>query len=635
MANAIQIKRRRSNGDPGAPNASNLKWGELAFNEADNTLYYGYGSGDNQAVSVPSIGGSGAYSLRGGTNATGVWPISITGNAATVTSGVTYAGTPSAGYIPKFKDSDTIEDGYQISTNLSTHNSDSFIPRADAVKIYVDSVKQGLDIKDSVRVATVAPIDPIYAIYDSGVTPNQIRKNAVGALSSIDGVTLKVGDRILVKNEPNPLSHGIYKVTELGGVSSPWLLERSDDANSSEKITPGMFTFVETGSTLADTGWVLTSDNLILNHPISGTITFSQFSAAGQIYDGSGLYKQGNTIGVGQGAGITVSANAVAVNAGSGLTADANGVHIDGTVVRTTGDQVVSGVKEFASANNTNLNLSVNEAGGNSFINFRENDVNKVFIGFNGSDDSLNINSVANGFTSRLKINTLTNLIASGTSSPASHVPIFISDPSTSSQVLCHKSKSDFVTDLGILSNSDTSLVRTTGDQTVSGIKTFENTAIFNSGIELTAATVTQCDYIAVWNGAADPSASPQSIQNISVSQFLTDLNLNNVDNTSLSTWPGSTNITTLGTISSGTWSADTIAVNKGGTGQTSYTNGQLLIGNNTGNTLTKATLTSGNAIDIVNGNGSITISHADTSNLSGAQGSDGIASITLNHLML
>jgi hypothetical protein len=51
-----------------------------------------------------------------------------------------------------------------------------------------------------------------------------------------------------------------------------------------------------------------------------------------------------------------------------------------------------------------------------------------------------------------------------------------------------------------------------------------------------------------------------------------------------------------------------TIAVNKGGTGQTSYTNGQLLIGNTTGNTLTKSTLTAGSGVTITNGNGSITI---------------------------
>lgn len=74
-----------------------------------------------------------------------------------------------------------------------------------------------------------------------------------------------------------------------------------------------------------------------------------------------------------------------------------------------------------------------------------------------------------------------------------------------------------------------------------------------------------------------------------------------------------------LGTPSSGTLSScsglplstgvsGTLAVTNGGTGQTTYTNGQLLIGNTTGNTLTKATLTAGSGITITNGAGSITV---------------------------
>lgn len=75
-------------------------------------------------------------------------------------------------------------------------------------------------------------------------------------------------------------------------------------------------------------------------------------------------------------------------------------------------------------------------------------------------------------------------------------------------------------------------------------------------------------------------------------------------------TYVGQTSITTLGTISTGSWSGSTIAVNRGGTGQTSYTNGQLLIGNTTGNTLDKATLTgTSNQITVTNGAGSITLS--------------------------
>lgn len=53
---------------------------------------------------------------------------------------------------------------------------------------------------------------------------------------------------------------------------------------------------------------------------------------------------------------------------------------------------------------------------------------------------------------------------------------------------------------------------------------------------------------------------------------------------------------------------AGTLAVANGGTGQTSYTDGQLLIGNTSGNTLTKATLTAGGGIGITNAAGSITI---------------------------
>lgn len=61
----------------------------------------------------------------------------------------------------------------------------------------------------------------------------------------------------------------------------------------------------------------------------------------------------------------------------------------------------------------------------------------------------------------------------------------------------------------------------------------------------------------------------------------------------------------------SNTWSAftvGTVAVGSGGTGQTSYTDGQLLIGNSSGNTLTKATLTAGSDITVTNGGGSISI---------------------------
>ena len=81
------------------------------------------------------------------------------------------------------------------------------------------------------------------------------------------------------------------------------------------------------------------------------------------------------------------------------------------------------------------------------------------------------------------------------------------------------------------------------------------------------------------------------------------------LDATSLGSGVTSSSLTSVGTIATGVWNGTTISTAYGGTGQTTYTNGQLLIGNTTGNTLTKATLTAGSGVTITNSTGSITIS--------------------------
>ena len=66
--------------------------------------------------------------------------------------------------------------------------------------------------------------------------------------------------------------------------------------------------------------------------------------------------------------------------------------------------------------------------------------------------------------------------------------------------------------------------------------------------------------------------------------------------------------INNSGNISTGTWNASAIGVGYGGTGQTTYTDGQLLIGNSSGNILTKSTITAGSGVAVTNGAGSIAI---------------------------
>ena len=90
----------------------------------------------------------------------------------------------------------------------------------------------------------------------------------------------------------------------------------------------------------------------------------------------------------------------------------------------------------------------------------------------------------------------------------------------------------------------------------------------------------------------------------LSGTEFSTDLKTNGglvIETNKLAVDLGATSIT------------GELAVGDGGTGQTSYTDGQLLIGNTTGNTLAKGTLTAGSNVSITNGSGSITIAATDT----------------------
>lgn len=103
---------------------------------------------------------------------------------------------------------------------------------------------------------------------------------------------------------------------------------------------------------------------------------------------------------------------------------------------------------------------------------------------------------------------------------------------------------------------------------------------------------------------------------------------------TSVDVSGGTTGLTTSGgpITSSGTITlAGTLAVANGGTGQTSYTDGELLIGNTTGNTLSKSTLTAGSGITITNGSGSITIAATGGGTVTSVDVSGGTTGLTFS----
>lgn len=189
--------------------------------------------------------------------------------------------------------------GYFL-TNVANPVSD----QDAANKLYVDTVAQGLDLKESVKAASTQGLDSSYS--------NGVLTSLFNQILVIDDVTIQLNDRVLLKNQSNPVYNGIYYMSQVGDVSTPWKLTRAVDFNTSDKISPGAFMFVEGGTVSADSGYVLiTNDPIILD---STNLVFSQFSGVGQIIAGDGLTKTGNQIDVDvDDVTIAITANALHV----------------------------------------------------------------------------------------------------------------------------------------------------------------------------------------------------------------------------------------------------------------------------------------------------------------------------------
>jgi hypothetical protein len=182
-----------------------------------------------------------------------------------------------------------------VNTSRISNVTDPTQAQDAATKAYVDAVKTGLDVKDSVVVATTA---------------NITIATALNVGDTIDGVTLSDGDRVLVKDQSDATENGIY----VAG-SSP---ARAGDANANAELTGGSFVFVEQGTANGDNGYVFTHNGT----PTLGStnLTVAQFSGAGQITAGAALTKTGNQLDVGvDDSSIEVSSDALRVKS-AGIT---------------------------------------------------------------------------------------------------------------------------------------------------------------------------------------------------------------------------------------------------------------------------------------------------------------------------
>jgi hypothetical protein len=180
-----------------------------------------------------------------------------------------------------------------------------FTDNSLANKAYVDSVSQGLDVKNSVEAATTTNLSATYSNGTAGVGATLTFGSAV---TTLDGYTLVNGDRILVKDQTNAFENGIYTRT------SSTVFTRAIDADTSSDLSGGVFVFVEQGTLNGDNGYVFTHNGA----PTIGTtnLPVSQFSGAGQITAGAALTKTGNQLDVAvDGSSIEITTDALNVKA--------------------------------------------------------------------------------------------------------------------------------------------------------------------------------------------------------------------------------------------------------------------------------------------------------------------------------
>ncbi len=328
MANTIRIKKRAASGSAGAPPTLNPS--ELAFNEntGDLTLYYGYGdNGSGESSSIIAIGGSGAF-----------WNKTDTRTANTILSGPTTGSAAAPTFrslvvadIPTLTASKVSDFDTQVRTSrldqmaAATSVVSGVTPISDAnfaTKGYVDSTSEGLDVKDSVKVATTANI-------------------TLANTQTVDGVSLAANDRVLVKDQSTSSQNGLYKVVDGGS----WT--RTDDLAAGSDAA-GAFTFVEQGSTYSDVGFVCSSNK---GSAVTGTnnLAFTQFSGQSTVTAGNGLDKSGNELS------LDLKANGGCVIESTELAVDLSASSITGTLA--VGDGGTGATS--ASAARTALGLAV------------------------------------------------------------------------------------------------------------------------------------------------------------------------------------------------------------------------------------------------------------------------------------
>lgn len=153
-------------------------------------------------------------------------------------------------------------------------------PQSDndaATKSYVDNLAQGLNLHVPAAVGTpgttLATVTGGTVLYNNGTNGYGATLTLSVALTTLDGYTIQPQDRILVKDETDQTTNGIYTIDSTGKI-----LTRALDTDQTVELDGGDFVFVQNGTKLKATGWVQTTVGVVIG---TNNIVFQQFSGTG------------------------------------------------------------------------------------------------------------------------------------------------------------------------------------------------------------------------------------------------------------------------------------------------------------------------------------------------------------------
>lgn len=158
-----------------------------------------------------------------------------------------------------------------------------------ATKLYVDNVTAGINFHEAVHAATTVNLATTYNNGTSGVGAT-LTADTNRAFATLDGESVTLGQRVLIKNQTDAKQNGIYTLTTVGSVSAPWVLTRATDSdnNPTGEMKTGDFVFVINGTVNASFGYI---NNSTTNPIVIGTdnISYTEFSAGKTVVAGNGL----------------------------------------------------------------------------------------------------------------------------------------------------------------------------------------------------------------------------------------------------------------------------------------------------------------------------------------------------------